>query len=160
MQAIKIIVAMSKNRVIGINNKLPWHIAEDLKRFKKLTSGYSIIMGRKTYESIGKPLPNRKNIIVTKNLNFQAEGVSVTHSLTEALNLSANNTVFIIGGGQIYQQALPLATHLLITFVDIKIDGDTFFPEIDFSQWQETSHTNAENEEGLSYSFVDLKRII
>ena len=82
MQAIKIIVAMSKNRVICINNKLPWHIAEDLKRFKKLTSGYSIIMGRKTYESIGKPLPNRKNIIVTKNLNFQAEVVSVTHSLT------------------------------------------------------------------------------
>jgi len=160
MQAIKIIVAMSKNRVIGINNKLPWHIAEDLKRFKKLTSGYPIIMGRKTYESIGKPLPNRKNIIVTKNLNFQAEGVSVTHSLTEALKLSANNSVFIIGGGQIYQQALPLATHLLITFVDIKIDGDTFFPEIDFAQWQETSYTNAENEEGLRYSFVDLKRII
>ncbi|MBL6685698.1 MAG: dihydrofolate reductase [Methylophilaceae bacterium] len=159
MQAIKIIVAMSNNHVIGVNNRLPWHITEDLKRFKKLTSGHSIIMGRKTFESIGKLLPNRVNIILTKNPVFKVDGAIIAHSFQEAIEKVNHSDIFIIGGAEIYEQAFPLATHLLATFVDTEITGDAFFPKIDYSEWSEVSRINETSENGLKYSFVDFLRI-
>src|SRR5690242_6914236 len=110
---ISLVVAMSENRVIGVDNHLPWHIPEDLKRFKKITSGHPIIMGRKTFESIGKPLPNRTNIIISRNKDYRAEGTITCHSLADAIHWASqapgNEEIFIIGGGEIFQQALPRA---------------------------------------------------
>lgn len=125
---INIIVAVSKNNQIGIDGKLPWHISEDLKYFKKTTQGHTVIMGRKTYESIGCPLPNRTNIVLTRDKNFSAEGIQTIHSLEEGLQLCKNNDVFIIGGGEIYSLFLPYADYLYITLVDKIINGDTSFP--------------------------------
>lgn len=126
---INLIVAASKNNQIGIDNKLPWHISEDLKYFRKTTQGHTVLMGRKTYESIGRPLPNRTNIVLTRDKNFSAEGVSVIHSFEEGLKLCENDDVFIIGGGEIYSLFLPYADYLYITLVDKVIEGDTAFPE-------------------------------
>lgn len=127
---INIIVATSKNNKIGINNSLPWHIPEDLKYFKEKTKGHTIVMGRKTYESIGRPLPNRQNIVLTRDRNFKAEGVKVIHSFEEALITSVTQQeCYIIGGGEIYDLFLPFANRLYITMVDKIIDGDTSFPE-------------------------------
>ena len=128
---ISIIVAHAKNRVIGKANKLLWHISDDLKRFKTLTTGHPIIMGRKTYESIGKPLPNRTNIIVSRNIN-ELSGCFVYPSLESAIEKVGEidkEEIFIIGGGEIYRQALPLADRLYVTKVDLNIEGDTYFPE-------------------------------
>lgn len=131
---INLIVAMSRNRVIGKNNTLPWHIPEDLKYFKEMTTGHTIIMGRKTYESIGKALPNRRNIILTKNHDFLAEGCTVVHSVREAMQLSIpEDELFVIGGAEIYSLFLPFASKLYITQIHAKIEGDTFFPE--FPVW-------------------------
>lgn len=135
---ISIIVAISLNNAIGRNNQLLWHIPEDLKYFKKVTSGHTIIMGRKTWESIGRPLPNRRNIVVSRT-HKTIEGAEVYSSLEDALKTaSTEGEVFIIGGGQIYKQALPMANKLYLTIMNQTIeDADTFFPEIDFSQWEE-----------------------
>ncbi len=136
-QIITIIAAISENNVIGRNNKLIWHLPEDLKRFKKLTSGHSVIMGRKTFESINKALPNRHNIVVSKNREFSADGVTVCNSLEKALLISINdNQPFIIGGGQIYAQAINLADKIELTKIKKLFDGDVFFPKIDTNIWQ------------------------
>ena len=151
---------MSKNHVIGVNNSLPWHISEDLKRFKQLTTGHPIIMGRKTYESIGKPLPKRRNIVVTRNVHLKIKGVDVTNSIKSALDICKNSdTVFIIGGGMIYNLALPYVNHLHITKIDSFVDGDAFFPDFDKSQWEEISRSNSKDSNGTSFSFVDYKKI-
>lgn len=126
---IKIIAAISKNHQIGKDNKLPWHISEDLQYFKKTTSGKAVLMGRKTFESLGKPLPNRRNIVLTRDTNFKAEGIETIHSMEEALELCKSlEDIFIIGGGQIYTAFLPYADELYLTLVDKVIDGDTDFP--------------------------------
>lgn len=157
---ISVIVAIAQNNVIGANNQLLWHISADLKRFKALTTGHTVIMGRKTYQSIGRPLPNRKNIVISRNASFIAEGCTVCTSLNEAIKLCANETeVFIMGGGEIYRQALPLANKLYLTKVHGSYNGDTFFPEIDTNKWciileQQGTPTA----EGLEYTFIDLER--
>ncbi len=136
---LSIIVAVARNRAIGKDNQLLWHITEDLKYFKQITSGHTVIMGRKTFESIGKPLPNRRNIIISSSLPAQ-ENVTVARSLADAVALANHEEeVFIIGGGSIYNEALPLAGRLYYTEVHADYDADTFFPEIDKGCWKEVS---------------------
>jgi dihydrofolate reductase len=158
---LSIIVAMSSNRVIGVNNSLPWHLSEDLKHFKTLTTGHTIIMGRKTYESIGKPLPNRRNIVISRNLNAFYGGVEVVHSLEDAFSTSSNDKeVFIIGGSNIYEQSLHLVEHLYITEIKKAFEGDAFFPEIDKSLWTESARETHTSSDGLEFSFVSLQKKI
>jgi dihydrofolate reductase len=137
---ISIIVAMAKNRVIGADNKLPWHLSADLKRFKALTMGHHIIMGRKTFESIGRILPGRTSVVVTRNPEFNVEGVVIAHSLREALEKSAgDDEVFVIGGEQIFRAALPLASQIHATEIARDYVGNTHFPELDNGMWQEVN---------------------
>jgi dihydrofolate reductase len=131
---IKIIVAMSKNRVIGNNNELIWKLSSDLKRFKELTTSHPVVMGRKTYESISRPLPNRRNIIITRNSEYEVEGCETVSSLEEALLLT-NNDCFIIGGGEIYKQSLEVADKIYLTLVHQEFEGDTQFPELG-KEWE------------------------
>ena len=135
---ITIVAAIASNNVIGQKNSLPWDIPEDLKRFKQLTSGHTILMGRKTFDSIGRPLPNRTNIGMTKDTNYQKEGVEIVFDEKEALNLikELNQEVFIIGGSKIYELFEPWATSLMITRVLKDFEGDAFFPDINWNNWQ------------------------
>lgn len=140
---IAIIAAMGENRAIGLRGKIPWHLATDFKRFKELTMGHPIIEGRKTYESIGKPLPGRTNIVITSNRDFKAPGCLIAGSLEEALRLADNriaaengDIVFICGGEQVYRAALPHANVIYLTVVQGSFEGDAFFPEIPAGQWE------------------------
>jgi dihydrofolate reductase len=155
---IKVIVAISKNRVIGDSNKLIWHIPADLKRFKEVTTGHPIVMGRKTYESIGRPLPNRRNIIITRDNDFQTKGCEVVNSIEEALLLT-NNNCFIIGGGEIYKQTIHLAEQIYMTQVDEEFEGDTNFPELDKS-WYVSKREDFQKDEKnpYNYSFIFYER--
>ncbi len=137
---IHIIAAVAENGVIGKENDIPWHIPEDLAYFKALTTGHSIIMGRRTFESIGRVLPNRENIIVSSTLK-SVDGAVIVRSLKEALQIASGTEVFIIGGARLYQEALPLADVLHITRVHIAPDGDTYFPEVEWALYQETART-------------------
>ncbi|MEO9275721.1 type 3 dihydrofolate reductase [Marinomonas sp. 5E14-1] len=139
---LSLIVAMSTNRTIGINNSLPWHLPNDLKYFKQATMGKPIIMGRKTFESIGKPLPGRRNIVISRGSSYQAEGIDVVTSLEDAISLgediclvNGQEEVMVIGGAQIYELALEKADRLYITHVDANVEGDAFFPEVDWSSY-------------------------
>ena len=152
--SIKIIAAMSKNRVIGDSNTLIWHLPEDLKRFRKLTTGNTIVMGRKTYESIGKPLPNRRSIIITRDPDYKVEGCEVANSLEDALLLS-NRDCFIIGGGEIYRQAMDIADRIYLTLIDKEFKGDTSFPKI--KDWLEISREDFIAED-FGYSFIEYER--
>ena len=160
---ITIIVAKSANHVIGRNNELIWHLPNDLKRFKALTSGHPIIMGRKTYDSIGRPLPNRTNIVITRNLDWKPEGIKIVNSLEKAIELAEkiDPEIFIIGGGNIYQQALDLADVLEVTEVHQDFEGDAFFPEINCEIWKETFREKHETDEkhAVEYSFVRFEKI-
>lgn len=151
---IKIIVAISKNRVIGDSNKLIWNLPADLKRFKEITGGHSIVMGRKTYQSIGRPLPNRRNIIITRDENYEVDGCEVVNSIEEALLLT-NSDCFIIGGGEIYKQTLHIADQIYLTQVDEDFDGDTTFPELPPS-WYVSNKEDFESDEKnpYKYSFI------
>ncbi|MHC1779820.1 MAG: dihydrofolate reductase [Bacteroidales bacterium] len=153
---ISIIVAVAQNGAIGKDNRLLWHISEDLKYFKKVTSGNPVVMGRKTWESIGKPLPGRRNIVISRSLD-SLPGAEVFKSLELALEVvgkSGADEIFIIGGGEIYRQALPFASKLYLTKVHVTIeDADTFFPSVDSDQWQELSHESFERGEKFEYSF-------
>ena len=142
---IYLVAAVAKNNVLGKDNKLIWHLPADLKMFKNLTSYGTVLMGRKTFESIGKPLPNRENVIVTKDLNFKQEGCLVFNSIERAFeNLNSREKIFIVGGAQIYKECISMADKLYITHLDLDIEGDVFFPEIDASVWRLTK-----NEEGI-----------
>ncbi len=133
---LSIVVATGKNGEIGKDNRLLWHLPADLKYFKNLTTGHPIIMGRHTFESIGKALPNRRNIIITRQSDYKANGVDVVHSLEEAINLVKDQPeVMVIGGADVYKQALPLAHRIYITRVDIEPEADRYFPEIDSDDW-------------------------
>lgn len=141
---VSLIWAMAENRTIGRNNKLPWHLPNDLKYFKQLTTGKPVIMGRKTYDSIGRPLPNRFNIVISRNPEFQAEGVKVVTTVDEAIELaeaecliSGSEEVIVMGGAEIYRLCLPRADRLYITFVHAKVDGDASFPDFDLSAYEE-----------------------
>ena len=150
---------MSSNRVIGANNTLPWHISEDLKHFKSLTTGHTIIMGRKTYESIGRPLPNRRNIVISRNTEASYEGAEVVHSIEDAFSICKNdNEVFVIGGSNIYEQALSLVDYVYITEIKKSFSGDAFFPEINKQMWIESSRENHITNDGLEFSFVKYQK--
>jgi dihydrofolate reductase len=155
---IKIIVAMSENRVIGNNNELIWKISSDLKRFKELTTNNPVVMGRKTYESIGRPLPNRRNIIITRNLEYQVDGCEVVSSLEEALLLT-NSDCFIIGGGEIYKQSIKIVEKIYLTLVHKEFEGDTKFPELD-KEWIEVNREDFDSDEKneYNYSFIEYDR--
>ncbi len=132
---ISLIVAVARNGVIGRDNALPWRLSADLRRFKRLTMGHSVIMGRKTYESIGKPLPGRKFIGVSRNWDAAPAGVTLARSIEEALAEAGGDEVFILGGSEVFRLTLPVADRLHLTLVDAHVEGDTFFPEIDPSEW-------------------------
>ena len=152
---ITIVVAMGKNREIGVDNQLLWHLPKDLKHFKELTSGHPIIMGRKTYESIGKPLPNRTNIVISGKNDWFEEGILIVGSIKEALKFAKkiDENVFVIGGGTIYVQTIDLADQLEITLVNDTIEADTYFPKIDEQIWQKTQETCHEKDEKNQYDF-------
>ena len=135
---ISIIASMDKNRVIGKDNRIPWVLPADREYFKRVTSGNIVLMGRKTYESIGKPLSQRTNVIMTRNRDYQVEGCIITHSIEEVLARFKNRKIFVIGGGEIYKQFLPFANRLYITLLDHEFEGDTYFPEIDQKDWIKT----------------------
>lgn len=153
---ITIIAAMDGNRGLGFDNKLPWHLPDDLKRFKVLTKGHPIIMGRKTYESIGRILPERKNIIITRNAEYQASGCVVVGSIEEAIAEAHkdDNQIFIIGGSEIYKLGLPFADMLCLTFVDADIPADVFFPEFDSAKWNVTQEEFHSADEKHPYPFA------
>ncbi len=162
MQII-LIAALTDNRVLGKDNQLIWHLPEDLKNFKRLTSGHPVIMGRKTFESLGKPLPNRTNIIITRNADFVAKGCRVAGSVESALKKAeetGTEKAFVIGGGEIYAQALPLADELSLTHVHTTLEGDAFFPEFSSDEWVATHQQSFEPNERHAYSFdiVTYKR--
>jgi len=158
--AITIIVAKSNNGIIGKDGDLPWRLPEDLKRFKRLTTGNIVVMGRKTYDSIGRPLPNRKNIVISRNTSLKIEGVEVEQDLIDVLKRNQEENVYVIGGGQIYADSLPFTEKLEITEVDVELIGDTSFPEIDSSHWKEIfREKRVDSESNLTYSFVSLERI-
>ena len=137
MSFLSIIVAKSRNNVIGSEGNLPWHIPEDLKKFKSITMGKPMIMGRSTFESIGKALPGRKNIVMTRDKEYQAEGISIAHTLEEALILCEQaKEIMVIGGGEIYKLFFGMVNRLYLTNIEKYIDGDVFFPEIDLSKWK------------------------
>lgn len=157
------ILAMDENRLIGKNNQLPWHLPADLKHFKTLTLGKPILMGRKTYESIGKPLPKRINIVMTRDENFTAPGCIVVHSIQDALQFAAAEQapeIVVIGGAHIYQQLLPFTQRIYMTIVHHQFEGDTYFPELDRQAWKEIecSHHAADAENHYAYSFLTLER--
>ena len=161
MNNVAIIVAMAKNRAIGINNALPWHLPADLKHFKALTMGHHIIMGRKTYDSIGRPLPGRTTVVVSHDHELKIDGCSVAHSLPEAILACADDPqIFIIGGAEIYRQALDLADTLHITEIQQDVIGDTTFPTFNKADWQEISRERHHQEmpQVLEYHFVEYRR--
>ena len=151
---MEIVVAMTSNHVIGQNGDMPWHLPADLVHFKELTSGHAIIMGRRTWESIGKPLPNRLNIVVTRQKDYAAEDVTVVHSLEDGIVAAGTQRIFLVGGGEMYKEALPIASKMHITRIDALIDGDTKFPEIDESIWQCKSRVNRSADEKNQYDLV------
>jgi dihydrofolate reductase len=160
MSRISIIVAMAKNRVIGVNNSLPWHLSADLKRFKALTMGHHIIMGRRTFESIGRVLPGRTSIVVTRNPALRYVGVVTARSLREAFEKSqGDNEVFVIGGEELFREALPLATRIQATELARDYDGDTYFPAIDRGQWREVS-SETFSEGAIHGRYVTYDRVI
>ena len=160
MSKLSLIVAMARNRTIGVNNTLPWRCPEDLKHFKALTMGHHMIMGRKTFDSIGKPLPGRTTVVVTRNADLEIPGCVIAHSLNEAIAACAGDEeIFIVGGAELYQQAVPLADTLYITEIQQDVEGDAYFPEFDTSTWQETSREvrSQETPQPLEYHFVTYR---
>lgn len=159
---IAIVVAVAENNVIGKDNQLIWHLPADLRFFKNLTMGHPIIMGRKTYESIGKPLPGRTTVIITRQQDFEAPGCIVVNSIDEAIAKAQtiDQDVYIIGGAEIYKQALAKTDTIYLTRVHHTFDGDTFFPELDGADWEVTSEEKHEPDEKnkYSYSFITLKQ--
>lgn len=162
MAEIVIIVAVAKNRVIGKDNQLIWNIPQDMARFKALTAGHTVLMGRKTWESLPprfRPLPGRRNIVISRQAGYAAPGAEVADSLENALALAAaEQTVFIIGGEQIYRQAMAIANRLEITEVDLEPAGDAWFPEISAGDWRETQKETPSGQSGTGYSFVTYRR--
>lgn len=161
---ISLIAAVAENGVIGLNNDMPWHLPDDFAFFKRKTSHHPIIMGRKSLEALGKPLPNRTNIVITRNPDFNADGVTIVHTLDDAIaNAKAINQmeIFIIGGAEIYKLALPLATTLYLTEIHQAYVGDAYFPDFDKSEWQEVSRKPhpADERHAAAFDFVEYERV-
>lgn len=156
------IVAMASNRVIGKDNALPWHLPADFKHFKSVTMGSPIVMGRKTYESIGRPLPGRRNVVISRDTSYSVEGCDVFHAPEAAIEtLSGEEEVFIIGGATLYSLFLPQVQRLYLTVVQAEFDGDTRFPELDDARWREVAREDhkADDINKYDYSFVTLDRV-
>ncbi len=161
MTRLSIIVAMARNRVIGLNNTLPWHLPADLKHFKALTMGHHIVMGRKTYDSIGKPLPGRTSVVVTRNANYAPPDVTVVNSFEAAIAACGDDQeIFVIGGAELYRQAIKLADRIYLTEIDADIPGDTHFAKFDRKLWREAGRvSHAPDEKNLyAYHFVVYDR--
>ena len=162
MTNLSIVVAISKNNAIGKDNQLLWHLPADLKHFKEITTGHTIIMGRKTYDSIGKPLPNRRSIVITRSKDLAIEGVEVVNSIAEAIELSKEDKeVFIIGGAEIYNQAMSYASTIHLTTVHEEYEADAFFPEINSTVWKEINTITYQPDEKnkVAYTFSTLERV-
>ena len=162
---ITLIAAMAENRVIGRAGTLPWHLPDDLRRFKRRTTGHAVVMGRRTFESLGGPLPDRRAIVITRRRDFTAVGATVTHSLDEALDIARGwneREVFILGGSEVYALALPLADRLELTVVHAEIEGDTLFPEFDLAAWVliEDDHREADERHRHAFSFRCYERAV
>ena len=160
---VSMIVAVAKNNVIGKDNKLLWKLSDDLKRFKRITSGHAILMGRKTFESLGKPLPNRTNLVVTRDARYSVGGAYVFNQVNQAVEFAkaeGETELFIIGGGEIYEMMLPAANRLYLTKVHASPDGDTYFPVLNDGEWdvinEEAHKANEKNE--FDFVFLDLER--
>jgi dihydrofolate reductase len=159
---VSLVLAMSENRVIGRNGGLPWHLPKDLQHFKKLTVDHTVIMGRKTFDEIKHPLDNRRNVVITRNPDFQARGATVVPSLDEALALGATEReVFVIGGGEIFRLALPRADRLYLTVVHASVEGDTYFPAFDATAWvlEEEERHEADEKHAYAFTFRTYSRI-
>ena len=149
------VVAAAENNAIGKDNQLLWHLPNDLRFFKRTTTGHTVVMGRKTYESVGKPLPNRRNIIITRQAGYKVAGTEVVHSLSEALERCADEEeVFIVGGAEIYRQALPLLDRIYLTRVHAQPEGDSFFPELDDEAWKLVAEERHSADERHAYSYA------
>jgi len=157
--ALALIAAVAKNGVIGAGNAMPWRLPDDSKRFRALTTGHAVIMGRRTWESLGRPLPDRQNIVVTRQPEFAPEGARAVHSLTEALTaVTLPAPAYCIGGAELYALALPLAGRLELTLLGRAFDGDTRFPDFDRALWRESARESRHAPEGYDYAFVTLER--
>jgi len=158
---LAIVVAMAQNRTIGIDNRLPWRCPEDLQHFKALTMGHHLIMGRKTFDSIGKPLPGRTTVVVTRNPDWQAAGCQIAHSLEEAIgSCPADRMAFVVGGAELYAQALPAVSTLYVTEIQQDMTGDAYFPAFDPADWQEVESRTSQQvmPQPLHYRFVTYRR--
>ena len=158
---LSLIVAIAKNNVIGGDNKLLWHLPADLKHFKNITLNHTVIMGRKTFESIGKPLPQRNNIVITRQEDYVAEGCTVVNTLQKAIDQSEKETeVFVIGGADIFRQCIRAADKIYLTRIDHEFDGDVFFPELNFSEWKLVKYIkyHADEKNKYNYSFAEYER--
>ena len=156
---VSLIVAYATNRTIGRDNALPWKLPGDLAHFKRTTMGCPVVMGRKTWESLGRALPGRRNIVITRQAGYQAAGAETATSLAQALEMTRDSAeVFVIGGAQVYEQSLHLASRIVATEVHADVEGDAFFPELDASIWRETSRNSQPQENGLSYDLVEYRR--
>ncbi len=157
-----LIAAVARNGVIGKDNALPWHLPEDLKHFKQLTTGQAVIMGRKTWESLPerfRPLPGRDNIVVTRNVGYVSPGATVAHTLAAALQkVGVGQTAYVIGGAELYAHALPTAGRLELTEIDVDVDGDAYFPAYDREQWCEVSRQSGVSTNGMRYAFITFER--
>ena len=159
MTSLSLIVAVAHHGVIGVNNTLPWHLPEDLKRFRALTMGHHIIMGRKTHESLNRLLPGRTHVIVTRNPDYKVEGALIAHSLQGALELCADDPeVFVIGGAELYKDALERADTLYLTEIDAEYEGDAFFPQFNAGAWNEVSREQNVSVNGLGFTYVTYKK--
>ena len=152
-----LIAAVARNGTIGRDNALPWRLPEDLRRFKALTMGHAMIMGRRTWESLGRPLPGRRHVVVSRDPGYRAAGITVVHSLADAL-AAGGDDAYVIGGAMLYEQALPFVDRLELTEIDADVAGDAYFPAFDRSQWQEVGRESHRTDEGLGYDFVTLVR--
>lgn len=159
MTSLSLIAAVAENGIIGVNNTLPWHLPEDLKRFRALTTGHHIIMGRKTYESLNRLLPDRVTVIVTRNPDYRVEGALIAHSLEQAIaQCGEDHEAFLIGGAELYEEGMKLADKLYLTEIHANFAGDAYFPVVDFSAWAEAARESHVSEKGLKYSYVTYLR--
>lgn len=151
---VSMIACMAKNRVIGINNQLPWKLPADMKFFIVMTKGKTVVMGRNTFESIGKPLPNRRNIVLTSKKDYAPEGCIVVHSIEEAMKHAEGDELVVIGGSQLYESCMPLADKIYLTVIDEDFAGDSWFPEVKETDWQLTERVQGSRDEQNQYEFA------
>jgi len=160
-KSVTLVAAMGRNREIGMEGRMPWHLPAELQHFKRVTMGKSIVMGRKTWEAIGRPLPGRQNIVISRNPTFLARVADLAGSLEEALKIAESDEVMVIGGGQLYELAMPLAQRMILTLIDIAPRADTWFPAWDDREWMQTGEERfpAGQDNDLAYRIVEFKRI-